>query len=83
MSDARDGSHPQVKKGGVNTAPANRRPNPPPAQSPPAQSLNAQGRYEHAEAVDHPARYRTEAGIEAVDVIEAFGLDWHRCLGGL
>ena len=29
------------------------------------------------EQVDHPAHYQSEAGIEAIDVIEAFGLGFH------
>jgi hypothetical protein len=29
--------------------------------------------------VDHPQHYKSEAGIEAIDVIEAFGLGF--CLG--
>ncbi len=44
---------------------------------PDASSPNAQGGFVHADAVDHPNHYRTAAGLEAVDVIEAFGLDWH------
>ena len=33
------------------------------------------------EAVDHPPHYQSEAGIEAIDVIEAFGLGF--CLGNV
>lgn len=40
-------------------------------------SPNAQGGYQYPEVVDHPSHYRTAAGIEAVDVIEAFELSWH------
>lgn len=40
-------------------------------------SPNAQGGYVNADAVDHPSHYLTKSGIEAVDVIEAFDLDWH------
>lgn len=40
-------------------------------------SPNAQGGFEHAAEVDHPKHYQTASGLEAVDVIEAFGLDWH------
>ena len=27
--------------------------------------------------VDHPAHYQTESGLEVIDVIEAFNLDFH------
>ncbi len=30
-----------------------------------------------AEAVNHPAHYQSASGIEAIDVIEAFGLGFH------
>lgn len=40
-------------------------------------SPTAQGGYEHADAVDHPPHYCTAAGIESIDVIEAFGLGFH------
>jgi rRNA processing protein Krr1/Pno1 len=31
-----------------------------------------------AEAVNHPPHYQSASGIEAIDVIEAFGLGFHR-----
>ncbi len=41
-------------------------------------SPNSQGGFEHPAEVDHPSHYQTFSGLEAVDVIEAFELDWHR-----
>lgn len=34
-------------------------------------------RHVRKEKVDHPAHYQSEAGIEVIDVIEAFGLGFH------
>ena len=30
-----------------------------------------------SEAVDHPSHYQSKSGLEAIDVIEAFNLDFH------
>lgn len=40
-------------------------------------SPNAQGGYENPNEVDHPSHYQATNGLEVIDVIESYDLDFH------